>query len=333
MDEETRTFLEDTLGVVVPGSSLDEQNDNSNNFGLGPETEEEDEDDDDFDEEEEKMDDCESLAEDREEERRLVKEKIGRDEMDALSVTSVAGESDSENNDSDEGASANENGKDGGGSAKNNAPRRRRRRRFAFPMELTSGGDDNDDDEDDERSGRSSARPDTDVGALDVTNIVRGKRRRTKVDYRKLADVMFGDESDDEAKGAKKEYTYNPRKAKPAKARRIKKVSENGDSDNDNDTVRKKVASPENGTIHGTERLASHKGKEEEEEENSLSEKARAISCNKKVGSPKRSNSKIEGGRRAVVATSRMAELKPENAQIGKKSPSAQKSSINTSPG
>jgi len=80
------------------------------------------------------------------------------------------------------------------------------------------------------------------MGVLDAGNILHGilcrKRNRTKVDYRKLADAMFGDESDEDAKGAKKEYTYRPR-AKLARAR--KKDDEDGWSDDD-ETPKKKKA-------------------------------------------------------------------------------------------
>merc|ERR1712194_161944 len=252
-------------------------------------------------------DECESLDEDNEEERRLVKETIGKDEMDALSVTSGVGGSDSEDNDSDEGASANEYDSNGGGNAKNRAPRRSRRKRFTFSTDLASGGDDSDDDEGDERSGRSSARPDTDVGAMDVTNIVRGKRRRTKVDYRKLADVMFGDESDDEAKGTKKEYTYNPRKAKPAKTRR-KKASEYGDG-----VVLKKDAPPESGTTEVADRRASRKGKKEGEENSANDNNTKASRCDKKVGAPKKKNGQIEDRKKSSGSDhGDCGELKPE---------------------
>ena len=96
----------------------------------------------------------------------------------------------------------------------------------------------------------------------------------------RLADVMFGDESDDEAKGTKKEYTYNPRKEKPAKTRR-KKASEYGDG-----VVLKKDAPPESGTTEVADRRASRKGKKEGEENSANDNNTKASRCDKKVGAP-----------------------------------------------
>jgi hypothetical protein len=45
----------------------------------------------------------------------------------------------------------------------------------------------------------------------------------------RLADVMFGDESDEDAKGAKKEYTFKP------KARGGQKDSDDDDDDDNDD--------------------------------------------------------------------------------------------------
>ena len=164
---------------------------------------EDDEEDDDFDNEEGDDDDDESdLAEDNDMEKRLLKEKIGKDELDALSITSGAasGSSDNENtgtSDDEEDSSDDEdnsNSGDGSSSDSNNpAPRRSKRRKFTLPGPDASG---------DDEGGNS------DIGKLDVSNIVRGSRRRKAVDYRKLADIMFGDEEDEDAKGGlKKEYT------------------------------------------------------------------------------------------------------------------------------
>ena len=93
-DEETTTFLAQTLGIITGSSFKDERSETSEDNHLL--LTEEDESDDDFDHEEVELLDDESFAEDRDMERQLVKEKIGREELDALSVTSGDG-SDSNN--------------------------------------------------------------------------------------------------------------------------------------------------------------------------------------------------------------------------------------------
>ncbi|KAL9184867.1 hypothetical protein ACHAXT_002644 [Thalassiosira profunda] len=182
-DRETDAFLADTLGIASKPSSTAGRGSNGG-------SDEDDEDDDDFDHEEADGDDAESLAEDRHEEARLGKESIGKDELDNLSVGS-----------SDEEGSDDEDASESGGGPTEAPVRRRKRRRGALPHDDANGTADAD-------RGRS---PPPDAGTLDVANIVRGPRRRATVDYRKLADAMFGDESDEEAKGAAREYTCKAR--------------------------------------------------------------------------------------------------------------------------
>jgi hypothetical protein len=133
---------------------------------------EEDESDDDFDHEEVESLDDESFAEDRDMERQLVKEKIGREELDALSVTSGDG------SDSDLGNSSSAGMDDSSIDARNHRPRRSKRKRFTFSKKAGNGDDDT-------LSETHVAMPSSDVGTVDVANIVPGKRRRTQVDYRK----------------------------------------------------------------------------------------------------------------------------------------------------
>lgn len=182
LDEETKKFLEVNLGVVVSCSSSDGQISDNPGLGLEMEEDEEDDDDDAFCQEEEKMDDFESLTADNKEEMRLVTETIGKDEMDALSITSVVGGSDFDDITCDERMSADEDDSNDGGIAKKRVPRRSRRNRFTIPIDLVGGGDN---DKNNKHNETLSTRPDTDLGALKFSNIVQGKRRRTKVDYRK----------------------------------------------------------------------------------------------------------------------------------------------------
>ena len=194
-DDETTEFLAETMGIG--GSSTVATNTLSETRERLDLLVEDDEEDDDFDNEDNDEDDESDLAEDNDMEKRLLKEKIGKDELDALSITSDAasGSSDNENtgtSDDDEDSSDDEDNSKSSDSD-NPAPRRSKRRKFTLPEPEASGDDEG---------------GDSDIGKLDVSNIVRGSRRRKAVDYRKLADVMFGDEEDEDAKGGlKKEYT------------------------------------------------------------------------------------------------------------------------------
>ena len=166
-DEETRGFLEDTLGIST-GAGRGKVGGGGGDNDLDLEEEDDEEDDGDFDQDEDATDDGESLAEDDDFEKRLATDTIGKDELDALSFTSEVG-----SYDEDAAASSVEEGNDAGN--EKSPPRRGKRRRAARP-----GGDSTSGDESDERSGRS-----TDMGTMDVANIVSGKRSRAKVDYRK----------------------------------------------------------------------------------------------------------------------------------------------------
>jgi len=187
-DEETTVFIAETFGIgAAAAAELDSAMVDEDALADN----EDEEDDEDFDvdgQAEGGSEDDSSAAEDMNEEKKLLKEKIGRDELDALSDCSSSEESDSDS--SDEG---------------NKGLRRSKRRRFTFPTAATKGGISGDE--------QSSDSKPTDMGALDTKNIVMGKRNRIKVDYRKLADTMFGDDSDEEAKGSVMKYDYKPKKA------------------------------------------------------------------------------------------------------------------------
>ena len=132
--------------------------------------EEEDKDDDDFDHETEDPEE----DSDMDMEENLAKEKIAKDELDALSVTSNVDDSDEEGEDTSDGGgdSSSESSND-----KEAAIRRSKRKRFTL----------------------SKSDGSNDIGTLDTANIVRGKRKHAPVDYRKLADAMFGDDPDDDS--------------------------------------------------------------------------------------------------------------------------------------
>jgi hypothetical protein len=170
-DEETTTFLAQTLGIFTGSSSKDEKSEASdgNHILLT----EEDESDDDFDHEEVELLDDESFAEDRDMERQLVKEKIGREELDALSVTSGDG------SDSNNGNSSSAGMDDRSIDSRKHRPRRSKRKRYTFRKKIDNGDDDDTSDE------PQNSMPIFDIGTVDVANIMRGKRRRTQVDYRK----------------------------------------------------------------------------------------------------------------------------------------------------
>jgi hypothetical protein len=165
-DEETAKFLAEELGTVTrlytsavePGK----RSEVDLSFDL-----EDDGTDDDFDNEEDELDD-ESLAEEVDLERQFAKETIDRDELDALSFTS------DDDDDNSHASSTNLDDASNFNSA-THRPRRSKRKRFTLPEE---GGDINED-------GNINGMRSSDIGTLDVANIVRGKRSRTKVDYRK----------------------------------------------------------------------------------------------------------------------------------------------------
>jgi len=170
-DEETTSFLAQTLGIFIGSSLKDEKSQASDDNHLL--LTEEDESDDDFDHEDVEVLDDESFAEDRDMERQLVKEKIGRDELDALSVTSGDG------SDSNNGNSSSAGMDDKSIDSRKHRPRRSKRKRYTFRKKIDNGDDDDTSDE------PQNSMPTFDVGTVDVANIMRGKRRRTQVDYRK----------------------------------------------------------------------------------------------------------------------------------------------------
>eukprot|EP00985_Skeletonema_marinoi_P014774 scaffold7522_cov202-Skeletonema_marinoi.AAC.29 len=200
-DDETTIFIAETFGIG--GAAVGIESDTVDEEDLAAQDDDDEEDDEDFDVDgpvEEGSDGDSSAAEDMHEEKKLLKEKIGRDELNALSVCSSSEESDSDaSSEEDEGL------------------RRSKRRRFTFPPPAAAAA----------KGGDSSGNDDLkskDMGALDTSNIVRGKRNRSKVDYRKLSDTMFGDDSDEEAKGSVMKYDYKPKKAP---------VDESSDEDED----------------------------------------------------------------------------------------------------
>ncbi|EED90519.1 predicted protein [Thalassiosira pseudonana CCMP1335] len=168
LDDECNDFLTETLGIVCAFSrqaaqfeysdAADEEEDDDFQFGGKGSS-----------------DDSDSFDGDSDEEKQLMCEAIGKDELDALSACSSANNSDSS------------------GTGKKRQ-RRSRRKRSSMP------GDTSDDEQ--SKSG--------DIGQLDTSNILFGKRRTTKVDYRKLNDAMFGDVSDDEATAATSKFDYKP---------------------------------------------------------------------------------------------------------------------------
>ena len=94
--ESSGTCLADTMGIGGSSSAAHTGSETRERLDL---LVEDDKEDDDFDNEEDDDDDESDLAEDNDMEKRLLKEKIGKDELDALSITSGAasGSSDNEN--------------------------------------------------------------------------------------------------------------------------------------------------------------------------------------------------------------------------------------------
>ena len=119
------TTLAQTLGIFTDFSSKDEKSEASDDNHLF--LTEEDESDDDFE-----LDD-ESFAEDRDMERQLVKEKIGREELDALSVTSGDG------SDSNNGNSSSAGMDDKSIDSRKHRPGRSKRKRYTFRKKIDNG--------------------------------------------------------------------------------------------------------------------------------------------------------------------------------------------------
>ena len=169
MDGETASYLSETFGIKT-SASVSGSGDMAGHERTDLLADEEDDEDEDFDHDEENEE-----GDDSDEERRLASDTICKDELDALSVTSADG---SDEGDKSTGTSDNEDGTSSGAECR---PRKSKRKRFTLPerSDATSDGDE------DDHSGRSSVQQPGGDGVVDVANIVRGKRSRTKVDYRK----------------------------------------------------------------------------------------------------------------------------------------------------
>ena len=171
-DDETTTFLAQ-IGIYIGKSNIDDGSMTINDNHLLVDDDDE-SDDDDFDHEEAHSYDDESVVEDHKMECQLIEERISREELDALSVSSNDdGSNTSGADNSSMACSDNNNNNDNVGSR---FIRRSKRKRFDFSNKITSGDDDDD---------TSNEMPSLDIGTLDVANIVQGKRRRTQIDYRK----------------------------------------------------------------------------------------------------------------------------------------------------
>ena len=163
-DDETNEFLSETFGITR--TSVDVKNDFLEHPG---EDEEENDEDFEFGVQENDESDDDSLAEDMDEEKNLLNEKIEDDELDALSVClSIQG--------SDNDMPYSDGDLDGTGSIIR--PRRSKRKKATLPHERS-------DDSSSEGNQSSSKSGMQDMGKLDTANIVHGKRSRTKVDYQK----------------------------------------------------------------------------------------------------------------------------------------------------
>eukprot|EP00804_Cyclotella_cryptica_P024968 CCRYP_015508-RA/>CCRYP_015508-RA protein AED:0.06 eAED:0.06 QI:133/1/1/1/1/1/6/1103/1440 len=211
--DEVNEFLTEALGISF---SLPAQQ--TNMTATLEYEDEEDESDDDFDFgcQEEEDADSSSNEDSDDEEKQLMEEKIDKDELDALSMCSSALE-------------LNDDVMSGSSSGNTRGRRSTRKRNLLRHSNVDSNSDE-------EQSGGTS--PPSDVGKLDTANIVYGKRNRTKVDYRKLNDAMFGDESDDEAQGADVKFAYKPK----AKVRRDNSSSDESEVDDESSDENAKLA-------------------------------------------------------------------------------------------
>ena len=120
-----------------------------------------------------------------------------------------------------------------------------------------------------ESSSESEDEDKPDVGTLDESNIIVGKRQRTKVDYRKLNDAMFGSVDEDEAAKmfGKEEDEYNWAKKMSKKSRkRRSSSSSSSDSSSDEDSSNDEDSSDEE----------EDKGGDEKKKTNDLKPRAKA---------------------------------------------------------
>uniref|UniRef100_A0A7S2UKG5 PHD-type domain-containing protein n=1 Tax=Attheya septentrionalis TaxID=420275 RepID=A0A7S2UKG5_9STRA len=111
--------------------------------------------------------------------------EIDKAELDALSACSSTSDSDGDSISENEDSSKNSAESD---SDSNVRPERRTRRKRRTTVALSTDSDND-----------SKPKLKVDDGTLDTTNIVHGKRNRTKVDYRRLNDAMFGEVTAEEA--------------------------------------------------------------------------------------------------------------------------------------
>jgi hypothetical protein len=180
MDKSTKNYLKDLFGGDDGDAAVYEHGDE----GIGDDgDEEEDEDDDDFDPDKAKKskvkdddndDDASSNASLND--MSSVELNIGRSEVAALSGGEQS--SDDDEDDDDENDTGKSKQKSGG------KARRSRRIRSTRTSRTNTDNESSDNDE--------ALAPPQDIGKLDEANIVRGKRRRRRIDYRVLNDSMFG---------------------------------------------------------------------------------------------------------------------------------------------
>jgi len=175
IDEETKRYLTGLFGDDNNKEFEMEEQEGNNSIGS-----EDDDDDDDFDPEQKRNDKGENnnASDDDDDSSNVtlqdmssVELHIGRGELNALSDEESSENDDSENDDD-----------------KNEAGTKPARRSRRIRSARSSRANNNSDKEDIVKEEKQS----TDTGALDESNILQGKRRRRKIDYRKLNDSMFG---------------------------------------------------------------------------------------------------------------------------------------------
>eukprot|EP00545_Synedropsis_sp_CCMP1620_P004844 CAMPEP_0119018852 /NCGR_PEP_ID=MMETSP1176-20130426/20385_1 /TAXON_ID=265551 /ORGANISM="Synedropsis recta cf, Strain CCMP1620" /LENGTH=775 /DNA_ID=CAMNT_0006972937 /DNA_START=29 /DNA_END=2353 /DNA_ORIENTATION=+ len=182
MDDETRAYLKNLFGDDDDAARYEHGDDGAD--GGGVVEEEDDEEDDDFDpikakksnqEDDDVDDDASSNA--TLNDMSSVELNIGRKELDALSGGEESSDEDDDDDDDDNGKSKS--------SQKKNGDKARRSRRIRSARTSRTNTDD-------DESSDAAEPSQQDIGKLDEGNIVRGKRRRRRIDYRLLNDSMFG---------------------------------------------------------------------------------------------------------------------------------------------
>lgn len=173
IDEETKKYLTSMFGDDnETGFEVEEDEPNLEMFG------EDDDEDDDFDPEQKTLNDNDSVSKHDDDSSNATLQDLSSVEMNIeqreLNALSEGGSSESDSDNNDEGSIS-----------------RRRSRRIRSARSSRA----NTDDEETEDENKSN-----DIGALHESNIVQGKRRRRKIDYRLLNDSMFGKLSTKEKK-------------------------------------------------------------------------------------------------------------------------------------